>query len=88
MKSKVGTSYYIAPEVLLGEYNEKCDVWSLGAITYIMLSGEPPFNGNSNHEIFNKIIKGGTFTFRSSETHLRFVHFYIAQKLLNYYFFK
>jgi calcium-dependent protein kinase len=56
MHTILGTPYYVAPEVLKGDYNEKCDVWSLGAISYIMLSGEPPFNGNSNHEIFNKVI--------------------------------
>lgn len=56
MHTILGTPYYVAPEVLKGDYTEKCDVWSLGAITYIMLSGEPPFNGNSNHEIFNRIM--------------------------------
>ena len=56
MHTILGTAYYIAPEVLKGEYDEKCDVWSIGAMTYIMLSGEPAFNGSSNNEIFNKII--------------------------------
>ena len=56
MHTIVGTPYYIAPEVLKGEYNYKCDIWSIGAITYIMLSGSPAFNGSTNNEIFNKII--------------------------------
>ena len=43
MKGEVGTLYYMAPEVILGDYNEKCDVWSCGVILYIMLSGNPPF---------------------------------------------
>jgi len=57
MHTILGTPYYIAPEVLKGNYDEKCDIWSIGALTYIMLSGEPPFKGKSNNEIFIKIIK-------------------------------
>ena len=57
MHSILGTPYYVAPEVLKGEYDEKCDIWSIGAMTYLMLCGEPPFNGNSNNEIFKKIVK-------------------------------
>ena len=51
----IGTSYYIAPEVLAESYNEKCDVWSCGVIMYILLCGYPPFNGSSNVDIFHNI---------------------------------
>ncbi len=57
MHTILGTPYYVAPEVLQGEYDEKCDIWSIGALTYIMLCGDPPFKGNSNHDIFNKILR-------------------------------
>ena len=56
MHSILGTPYYVAPEVLKGEYDEKCDIWSIGAVTYLLLCGEPPFTGNSNNEIFKKIV--------------------------------
>jgi calcium-dependent protein kinase len=56
MHTILGTPYYIAPEVLKGDYDEKCDVWSIGAITFIMLCGEPPFIGKTNNEIFKKIV--------------------------------
>ena len=55
MSEFIGTSYYIAPEVLKENYNEKCDVWSCGVILYILLCGYPPFNGNSNLDIFHHI---------------------------------
>ena len=52
----LGTPYYMAPEVLKGNYNENCDIWSIGAIAYYILSGHVPFNGQSNSEVFAKII--------------------------------
>ena len=55
LKTKVGTAYYVAPEILMGDYNEKCDIWSAGVILYIFLSGDPPFNGPNDAAIYNKI---------------------------------
>jgi calcium-dependent protein kinase len=62
LDEKLGTPYYIAPEVLNKKYNEKCDLWSIGVITYILLSGMPPFNGNTDQEIMKKV-KIGKFAF-------------------------
>ena len=51
----IGTTYYIAPEIIAESYNEKCDIWSCGVILYIMLCGYPPFYGVTNKEIYHSI---------------------------------
>ena len=58
MSEKVGTAYYISPEVLQGKYDEKCDIWSAGVILYIIICGYPCFNGDDDDEIFEAIQKG------------------------------
>ena len=57
LSSKVGTPYYISPEILEGNYTEKCDIWSAGVIFYVLLTGELPFNGSNDVEIYSKIKK-------------------------------
>ena len=58
MSEKVGTAYYISPEVIKGKYDEKCDIWSAGVILYILICGYPCFNGEDDREILVAIQKG------------------------------
>ena len=66
MKTKVGTPYYVAPEVLRREYTKSCDIWSIGVITYILLCGYPPFYGDSDNQIFDSV-RTGRFDFPSPD---------------------
>ena len=56
LTQELGTIYYIAPEVFMNDYNEKADIWSCGIILYTMLCGHPPFCGNKEDVIKNKIL--------------------------------
>jgi calcium-dependent protein kinase len=51
--------------VLNKSYNNKCDIWSVGVITYILLCGQPPFNGENDKEIMKKV-RAGKFSFDNS----------------------
>ena len=66
LKTKAGTPFYIAPEVLTGNYTEKCDVWSCGVILYILFCGYPPFYGENNKEILDAV-KSGKLDFSTPE---------------------
>ena len=54
----IGTLSYCSPEVLLNNYNEKCDIWSCGVILYVLLTGTYPFRGKNEEEISKKILNG------------------------------
>lgn len=57
MTKGVGTAYYMAPEVRCGRYDERCDVWSLGVITFMLLSGRPPFPGADAESIMRRVTR-------------------------------
>ena len=56
MHTIVGTPYYLAPEVCLGNYGKECDVWSLGVVMFFLLSGRQPFKGKNMNELLSNIL--------------------------------
>ena len=62
LQKSLGTPYYVAPEVVEGEYDEKCDVWSCGIILYMLLTGKAPYQGTNVKSIL-KNLKTSPFVF-------------------------
>jgi len=58
LTSRYGTLAYVAPEVLRCRYDEKCDLWSVGVMTYFLLDGKLPFLGRDDHATASKIGQG------------------------------
>merc|ERR1711964_774429 len=57
----VGTAFYLAPECVRNRRGwelKKSDMWTLGVIAYVLLTGRPPFWGRDNREILRRILKG------------------------------
>lgn len=59
VKNAAGTLEFMAPEVLRGQqHGEACDLWAIGVMAYLLLSGELPFDGLDSDELEHAILKG------------------------------
>ena len=56
LQTRIGTLSYMAPEIMENkEYNEKCDLWSLGIVIYTLYFKQYPYNGNTEMGIIQQI---------------------------------
>ena len=51
----VGTPYYMSPETIDGRANARSDIWSVGVIIYLMLTGKYAFNAEKGENLYHKI---------------------------------
>jgi calcium-dependent protein kinase len=56
LTNMVGSSYYMAPEVLRRSYGHECDMWSTGVVAYMLMCGHPPFEGEDANKIFENVL--------------------------------
>jgi serine/threonine protein kinase len=57
LTKQCGTPYFTAPEVILRRpYDERADMWSVGCITFLLLSGNLPFKAGNQKDLFRKIV--------------------------------
>ena len=80
----LGTPLFIAPEIISDKkYNSKADIWSLGVVTYFLISGTPPFDGDSRDELFD-CIKSAKFEFSGKNLGIYFWRLQIIYQKMSY----
>jgi len=63
---KAGTLHFAAPEVFTGSYCEKCDIWSIGVVIFMLSVGYLPLRGKTDHDTL-KLVKAGTIQFKAND---------------------
>mmetsp|Transcript_63256 Transcript_63256/g.119723 ORF Transcript_63256/g.119723 Transcript_63256/m.119723 type:complete len:389 (-) Transcript_63256:48-1214(-) len=58
LRDKVGSVEYMAPQVLEKRYDLAADLWSCGAVLYLLLCGYPPFQNDSEERLMATIRRG------------------------------
>ena len=75
----VGTPYYLSPEVISGDYNVKCDIWSLGVALFFALTRRLPFYGEGFEDLFSRISLSEIEWFGLKEEEVKFLSYLLIK---------
>lgn len=67
LKTRCGTPAFVGPEVLVPNcrYDERCDMWSVGCLLYMLIAGYPPFQDKTHRGLFKKV-RGADYVFHEA----------------------
>jgi serine/threonine protein kinase len=67
LKTRCGTPAFVGPEVLAPNcrYDERCDMWSVGCLLYMLIAGYPPFQDENHKGLFKKV-RGADYVFHDT----------------------
>lgn len=74
---------FVSPETIMGQgVNISSDMWSVGVITYLLLTGISLFRGNNDMETLNLVIYYLQFLKLSTDVYLLYsIHKYLSDKI-------
>mmetsp|Transcript_384 Transcript_384/g.1000 ORF Transcript_384/g.1000 Transcript_384/m.1000 type:complete len:377 (-) Transcript_384:33-1163(-) len=82
MKIRCGTPFFFAPEILEACYTEKCDVWGVGVVGYMLVAGRSPFSANSGEDFERHLRSKAPIDFNAKEWLTRADARKVVQELL------
>jgi serine/threonine protein kinase len=81
LKKHLRTPISVSPECIKSSYQPGCEVWSIGVITYQLLTSMDPYKGTDIGELFNNIITGDSRLLKKKWNHSKVAYDFINSTL-------